>query len=80
MSVNINMDASVAIALASREGLGRAKHIDIQELWIQDAVRSKKMMLTKVRSKYNVGDIFTKGLTREKIDLYMSEMGYEYAS
>jgi hypothetical protein len=34
-AVRMSMDSSAALALNLREGLGKAKHIDIQELWMQ---------------------------------------------
>ena len=43
-----DVDASAAIGVATRKGLGRIRHLDTQSLWIQDAVRSKRVALTKV--------------------------------
>ena len=33
-------DASAAIGIANREGLGRVRHLDTQALWLQQALRS----------------------------------------
>ena len=40
--INIGMDASAAIAMASRKGLGRAKHLQCQYLWVQKLVSTKR--------------------------------------
>ena len=34
----INANASAAIGIAQRKGLGKVRHLDTQSLWIQDAV------------------------------------------
>eukprot|EP00972_Heterocapsa_arctica_P097366 14364347-Heterocapsa_arctica.AAC.1 len=38
-SVNVGMDASAALGLINRQGLGKARHIKTQRLWIQRATR-----------------------------------------
>ena len=35
----VMVDATAAIGIAQRKGLGKLRHIDTQALWIQDAVR-----------------------------------------
>ena len=38
--VVLHVDASAAIGVAHWKGLGRIRHLDTQDLWIQDAVCS----------------------------------------
>ncbi len=38
VGVNICTDASAAKGIASRRGLGKVRHIDVSQLWIQDKV------------------------------------------
>ena len=40
-------DASAAIGVANREGLGRIRHLDTQSLWLQQAFRKKRLGLGK---------------------------------
>lgn len=47
IGVNLYVDASAAIGVAQRKGLGRIRHPDTQSLWIQDAVRQRKVALNK---------------------------------
>ena len=35
-------DASAAIGVANREGLGRIQHLDTQSLWLQQALRQRR--------------------------------------
>ena len=66
------------LAIASREGLGKAKHIQIQDLWIQGEVKSKRTRLEKVASEHNLADLMTKNLPSETIDYLMLEMGFRF--
>ena len=56
----INVDASAAIGIAQRKGLGKARHLDTQSLWIQDAVRERRAHLEKARGTEKPADMFTK--------------------
>ena len=35
----VNSDASAALAIAQRQGLGKLRHIRVQWLWIQEQVK-----------------------------------------
>jgi hypothetical protein len=45
-------------------GSDRAKHIDLQQHFVHDAVHAKVLKLEVVRSADNVADIFTKPLPK----------------
>ena len=60
--VRIRCDSSAAIAISTRTGVGRTRHIETRWLWIQDATREKKVSIPKVGSAENVADIGTKAL------------------
>ena len=58
--VRVHSDATAAIGIARRRGLGKLRHLDVEDLWIQHKVRSKAVELVKVDGKINPADIFTK--------------------
>ena len=58
--LRIRSDATAAIGIARRRGLGKLRHLDVEDLWIQHKVRSKQVELLKVDGKVNPADIFTK--------------------
>ncbi len=61
-------DSSAAMGIAGRQGLGKLRHLDTHTLWLQQAVRSKRLELKKVAGTSNPADLFTKhSLTREKV-------------
>ena len=46
----------------------RTKHIDVRHHFLRDHVEKGNVMLTHVRTKDQVADIFTKGLSREPFE------------
>ena len=61
-------DSSAAMGIAGRQGLGKLRHLDTHTLWLQQAVRTKRLDLKKVAGTSNPADLFTKhSLTREKV-------------
>jgi hypothetical protein len=70
VEIVLHSDASAAIGAANRLGAGkRMKHLEIQDLWIQQLVRSKILTIKKVSTHENPSDILTNtsavsGLTR----------------
>ena len=62
-------DSSAAIGICSRQGLGKLRHIDTHNLWVQQAVRTKRVDLRKVPGEANPADIVTKhASTRQKLE------------
>ena len=52
-SVQLNTDASAAKGIASRKGLGKIRHVEVQQLWLQDKVASGEIVVKKVDGKVN---------------------------
>ncbi len=66
--VRIWTDSSAAIGVCSRQGLGKLRHLDTHALWVQQALRAKRMKLCKIDGEVNPADLMTKhSLTREKL-------------
>ena len=42
LHMSLYLDAKAAIAIMSREGLSKVKHIETRFLWIQDAIKAKR--------------------------------------
>ena len=72
-----HLDASAAMCLANRRGLGNAKTVDMQHLWIQEARKSGRFV-TKVGTSVNPANLMTKPLARPKIEQLMHIMVYEF--
>jgi hypothetical protein len=53
-------DSSAAIGISTRQGLGKLRHLDTQTLWIQQAIRCRRIDLRKVLGTENPADLLTK--------------------
>ena len=51
-------DASAAVDVAHRQGLGKTRHIEVQHLWIQHEVKEGKLTVKKVGDEVHGGDGF----------------------
>ena len=76
--LNLHLNASATMFLVNRRGLGKAKHVDMQNLWIQEASKSGRFITKKVGTNVNPADLMTKPPPRPKIEQLMSLMGYEF--
>ena len=63
--IEINTDASAAKGIASRKGVGRVRHIEVHQLWVQEKVSSGEIVINKVRGEDNIADILTKFVGRK---------------
>ena len=45
--LNLHLDGSATMCLVNRRGLGKAKQVDTQNLWIQEASKSGKFVTKK---------------------------------
>ena len=70
----VRTDSSAAIGIASRQGLGRTRHIQVQHLWMQEKIANQEISVQKIDGKHNISDILTKHLRREEIDKIMKAM------
>ena len=73
----LNVDASAAIGIMQRKGLGKLRHLDTQALWIQDAVRQRRVVVEKVRGTDNPADLMTKHLDGQDMDRMLKLLGVE---
>ena len=67
LCIHISTDASAAIGIASRRGIGKVKNIELIQLWIQDKVCRGKVMVHKVGTDANLADALTKPLGGEEL-------------
>ena len=62
--------------MASGIGLGRVRHLEVNCLWTQGAVKLRRLEVVKVRGEANPADIMTKpkniGTVKAVFDLYTS--------
>ena len=78
LSIHIMTDAATRRAIALRRGLGKVRHIETHELWIQGAVEKKRTTIHKTNNKYNPADMLAKNLTRDEMGPIIDRIGHAY--
>ena len=56
-------DASAALGIVQRRGIGKVRHIRTQSLWLQEAHATKRLAYEKIDGSRNPSDLMTKHLT-----------------
>ena len=74
----IRTDASAALGMVHRQGLGKTRHIDVQYLWIQGEVMEEKLSVTKVATEENPADVLTKVLKPDIMKYHTEGMGFRH--
>ena len=72
--LELHSDATAAIGICKRQGLGRVRHLATADLWIQQKVRSKEFQLYKLPGKDNPSDLFTKYKSLPEISRFLRMM------
>ena len=73
----IRTDASAALGMAHRQGLGKTRHIEVQYLWIQEEIQRETLAMKKVGTDENMADLLTKSLKPETMLRHMEALGIE---
>ena len=73
--LRIHSDATAAIGIARRRGLGKLRHLDVEDLWVQAKVRNKEVELCKVLGTENPADMFTKYVDHPILSKAVQQMG-----
>ena len=60
----VHTDASAAIGIARRAGLGKLRHLNVRYLWLQHELQSPELTLHKVHGLSNPADLVTKHLAQ----------------
>ena len=85
LPVVIFTDSTAAKAMATRQGVGRVKHIQVKMLWIQQLCQEKLVEIRKVSSAMNLADLMTKPVDATTLrtlgalmGIYTNEVEKEY--
>jgi hypothetical protein len=82
VSVNIELktDASAAKGIASRRGTGKVRHIEVQQLWLQEKVANGDIVVQNVNGEDNQSDALTKPVDGSHIDRHICDTCQEVLS
>ena len=60
--VRIGTDSSAAKSFVNRRGLGKVRHLEIRDLWLQRESHEGRLVVSKLQGNENPADLMTKVL------------------
>ena len=76
VTLNIRSDATAAIGMVKRLGLGRVRHLSVADLWVQQRVRQGGLTMQKWPGTQNPADLMTKNLGRADTERYCDYLSF----
>ena len=74
-TVKLGTDSSAAKSFVNRRGLGKMRHLEIRDLWLQEEVDKGRLEVGKIRGDQNPADLMTKVLNVDEVVERLSWMG-----
>ena len=74
-SLTLHSDATAAIGICRRRGLGKIRHLAVADLWVQDKLKCKEFALEKILGADNPADLLTKYLDGTIQDKHLVRLG-----
>ena len=78
LELRVFTDATTGKSLVTRRGLGKVRHIAVNELWLQSHVQNKTVTMVKINKKFNPSDMMTKYLTKMDMQQIMEHVEHRY--
>ena len=78
-SLRMFSDATAAIAISRRLGIGKIRHLDVSLLWIQSQIRDKHIDLQKILGAQNPSDALTKHIAGPLLREHMERLHLVFA-
>ena len=75
IGLKVLSDASAALGIAMRRGVGKVRHIEVHQLWLQDRVGRGDLKIEKVKGELNPADALTKYLEGPKLKSHLEWAG-----
>ena len=72
VKVSIYADASAALGIVQRRGIGRVRHVKTQSLWLQEAHAQRRIAFEKVDGSRNPADLLTKHVPELLLDRHLA--------
>ena len=68
-------DSSAAKSFVSKRGLGKMRHIELRDLWLQREVCDGKVVISQIAGSRNPADAMTKFLSRSQLRERLAALG-----
>lgn len=74
LGIRLHTDSSAAVGMVRRRGLGKIRHLDTTDLWLQEKIREDNFQVLKVEGAQNPADILTKYIDRFTLQKHLASM------
>ena len=69
--IKVRTDSSAALGVSRRRGLGKLRHVELSQVWLQERVSAGDVQVMKVKGCDNLADALTKHVVQEDISMHM---------
>ena len=73
-------DATAAMGMAQRKGMGNVRHLETSQMWIQDKVFRRDLEIEKIGGKVNIADALTKHVDSKALAVHVEGIKLERRS
>ena len=73
--LRLGTDSSAAKSFVCRRGLGKMRHVEIRDLWLQKEVAEGNLVVEKIPGLANPADLMTKVLSLKEVVARLEMMG-----
>ena len=77
--IRVFADASAALAIIHRKGVGKVRHLDTGVLWLQQKELQEAVEFLKVAGMKNPSDLMTKNVDQALAEQHLSALGFTFA-
>ena len=78
LSIRLRSDATAALGIARRLGIGKIRHLDTSLLWIQQKIKDGDLKVDKILGADNPADCLTKFIDQTTMNKHLAAMGFVY--
>ena len=78
IDIKLLSDATAALGISRRLGVGKIRHLDSSLLWIQQGLRDKDLSAAKILGTDNPADALTKHVDYATLLKHMTRLGLVY--
>ena len=73
--LEVRSDATAAIGMVARIGLGKVRHLSVSDLWVQHVAKDGRIRYSKLAGSQNPADLLTKSVGRELLVRHCNKIG-----
>ena len=78
MGAELRVDAKATIGMITRQGVGKMKHVEVNDLSLQEDLKRGRFKLSKVPRTINIAELMASPSKAEDIRRNMWALGFGY--